>query len=112
MTACNSELAITELDTVPKRVNEIIGVLGSDDYIQMINDSKKDISYLVINTGGTVTVRVESKEDSILINIDEVENENEDQKQHLFKLTRDRDYEMIELFKNGESIPFDTVAGM
>ncbi|MEK4425107.1 hypothetical protein [Solibacillus sp. FSL K6-1523] len=112
LTACNSELAITEQDTVPKSVNEILGVLDSDDYVQMINDSKKDISYIVINTEGKVTVRVESKGDSILIYIDEVETENEDKKQRVFKLTRDRDYEMIELFKNDESIPFDTVAAI
>lgn len=112
LTACNSELAITELDSVPKRVNEILGILDSDDYVQMINDSKKDISYIVINTEGKVTVRVESNGDSILIYIDEVETENENKKQHLFKLTRDQDYEMIELFKNGESIPFDTAAAI
>ncbi|MEG0472621.1 MAG: hypothetical protein RR588_09820 [Solibacillus sp.] len=112
LTACNSELAITELNSVPKRLNEILGILGSDEYVQMINDSKKDISYLVINTGGTVTVRVESKEDTMVIHIDEVENDNEDKKQHLFKLTRDRDYEIIDLYKNGESIPFDTVAAI
>lgn len=111
LTACNSELAIIELDTVPKRVNEIIGVLGSDDYVQMIHDVKKDISYIVINAEGKVTVHVESKGDSILIYIDEVENEKEDKKQHVFKLIRDQDYEMIELFKNGEPIPFDTSIG-
>lgn len=112
LTACNSELAITELNSVPKRLNEILGILGSDEYVQMINDSKKDISYLVINTGGTVTVRVESKEDTMVIHIDEVENDNEYKMQHLFKLTRDRDYERIALYKNGESIPFDTVAAI
>lgn len=111
MTACNSELAITELNSVPKRVNEIIEVLGSNDYVQMINDSNKDISYIIINTGGTVTVSVESKDDTILINIDEVENENKDKQKHIYKLTKDRDYEMIGLYKNGEEIPFDTVTG-
>ncbi|MBG9452988.1 hypothetical protein ABE61_02545 [Lysinibacillus sphaericus] len=109
LSACNSTLAITEVKSVSRDLQEILNVLGMEDYVQMINDGEKR-SYIVINTKGTVTVSVKSKDDTIVINIDEVENQNDEGiTQHIFKLTIDANYEYIDLYKNGEQIPFDTV---
>ena len=109
LSACNSTLAITEVKSVSRDLQEILNVLGMEDYVQMINDGEKR-SYIVINTKGTVTVSVKSKDDTIVINIDEVENQNDEGiTQHIFKLKKDANYEYIDLYKNGEQIPFDTV---
>ncbi|MGE7954160.1 hypothetical protein [Lysinibacillus xylanilyticus] len=110
LSACNSTLAITKVKSVPKDLQETLNVLGMEDYAQMINNGEKR-SYIVINTKETVTVSVESKEDTIVINIDEIENQNDEViKQHIYKLTKDAIYEYIYLYKNGEQIPFNTVA--
>ncbi|MEQ6353843.1 hypothetical protein ABNX05_04385 [Lysinibacillus sp. M3] len=109
LSACNSTLAITEVKSVSKELQEILNILGMEDYVQMINDGEKR-SYFVINTKGTVMVSVKSKDDTIVINIDEEENQNDEGiTQHIFKLTKDANYEYIDLYKNGEQIPFDTV---
>ncbi|KOS64247.1 hypothetical protein FJQ98_10305 [Lysinibacillus agricola] len=110
LSACTSELAITEVKSVPKDLQETLNVLGMEDYVQKINNGEKR-SYIVINTKGTITVSLESKDDTIVINIDEVENPNDEViKQHIFKLTTDTKYVYtIDLYKNGEPIPFDTV---
>ncbi|MDM5247716.1 hypothetical protein [Lysinibacillus sp. G4S2] len=109
LSACNPTLAITEVKSVPKDLQETLNVLGMEDYVQMINNGEKR-SYIVINTKDTVTVSVESKEDAIVINIDEVENQNDEViKQHIYKLTVDANYEYIYLYKNGEQIPFNIV---
>ncbi|MEX3745617.1 MULTISPECIES: hypothetical protein [Lysinibacillus] len=110
LSACNSTLAITKVKSIPKDLQETLNVLGMEDYAQMINIGEKR-SYIVINTKETVTVSVESKEDTIVINIDEIENQNDEViKQHIYKLTQDANYEYIYLYKNGEQIPFNTVA--
>lgn len=62
LSACNSTLAITEVKSVSKELQEILNILGMEDYVQMINDGEKR-SYIVINTKGTVTVSVKSQED-------------------------------------------------
>jgi len=112
LSACNSTLAITEVKSVSRDLQEILNVLGMEDYVQMINDGEKR-SYIVINTKGTVTVSVKSKDDTIVINIDEVENQNDEGiTQHIFKLTKDANYEYIDLYKNGEQIPFDNSGGL
>ncbi|WP_375200445.1 hypothetical protein [Bacillus sp. RS11] len=110
LSACNSTLAITKVKSVPKDLQETLNDLGMEDYALMINNGEKR-SYIVINTKKTVTVSVKSKEDTIVINIDEIENQNDEvMKQHIYKLTKDANYEYIYLYKNGEQIPFNTVA--
>lgn len=109
LSACQSTLAITEVKSVPRDLQKILNVLGMEDYVQMINNGEKR-SFIVINTKGTVTVSVKRKGDTMVINIDEVENQNNEViTQHIFKLTKDVNYEYTDLYKNGEQIPFDTV---
>ncbi|MFJ7737723.1 hypothetical protein ACIQ2D_15525 [Lysinibacillus sp. NPDC097287] len=111
LTACNSELAITELNSVPKKLQKVLDQLRMDDYIQLVNDGE-EIAYIAVNTKGTVTASVESNDDKIFVNIEEVEGQNEEIKQYIFKLTKDKDYEYMYLNKNGEEIPFDVVTGI
>ncbi|MFJ6208481.1 hypothetical protein [Lysinibacillus sp. NPDC092081] len=109
LSACNSPLSITEVKTAPKDLQKVLNVLGMEDYVQMFNNGEKR-SYIVINTKGTVAVSAKSKDDTLVINIDEVENQNNEViTQHIFKLTKDVNYEYIYLYKNGEQIPFNTV---
>lgn len=112
LTACNSELAITEVKSVPNDVQKVIDQLGMDSYVQKIYVVGKDISYIVINTKGTVTVSVESNDDKVSVNIEEDEGQNDAIEQHIYKLTTDRDYEYFLLHKNGEEIPIDVVTAI
>ena len=112
LTACNSELGITELKSVPNNVQKVTEQLGIDDYVQKIYVVDKDFSYIVINTKGTVTVSVESNDDTVSIKIEDEEGQNEEVKQHVYKLTTDRDYEYVQLYKNGEAIPFNVVTAI
>lgn len=107
LTACNKELAITELESVPNDVEKALDQFEENSYVEKIYDVSKDISYIVINTKGIVTVSVESNDDKISIKIEEEDGQNEEAKQHIYKLTTDRDYEYILLYKNGDEIPFD-----
>ncbi|MFJ7952126.1 hypothetical protein ACIQZG_11425 [Lysinibacillus sp. NPDC096418] len=107
LTACNKELAITELESVPNDVEKALDQFEENSYVEKIYDVSKEISYIVINTKGIVTVSVESNDDKISIKIEEEDGQNEEAKQHIYKLTTDRDYEYILLYKNSEEIPFD-----
>ena len=84
LTACNSELGITELKSVPNNVQKVTEQLGIDDYVQKIYVVDKDFSYIVINTKGTVTVSVESNDDTVSIKIEDEEGQNEEVKQHVY----------------------------
>lgn len=95
LTACNSELAITELNAVPKKLQNALDQLEMHDYVQLVN-AGEDTAYIVVNTKGTVTASVASEE----------------VKRYIFKLTKDKDYEYMYLTKNGEQIPFDVVTGI
>lgn len=112
LAACNTQLAITEVKSVPNDVQKVIDQLGMDSYVQKIYVVGKDISYIVINTKGTVTVSVESNDDKVSVNIEEEEGQNENIEQHIYKLTTDRDYEYFQLHKNGEEIPIDVVTAI
>ena len=111
LTACNSKLEIIEMKSVPNDLQKVLEQLGMNSYVQVINDGR-DISYIVINTKDTVMLSVENNDDTISVDIEEVEGQNENIDQHIYKLTRDRDYEYFQLYKNGEGIPVDVVTGM
>ena len=81
------------------------------DYIQLVQDGE-DIAYIVVNTKGTVTASVESSDNTIYVNIEEGESQNEEIIQYVFKLTMDRGYEYMALKKNGEDIPIDVVTAI
>ncbi|MED4534227.1 hypothetical protein ABET51_15715 [Metabacillus fastidiosus] len=111
LAACNSELNIVELEFTPDDLNEVLEVLDSKDYIQLVNDGNS-ILYLVIDTKETITVSVKAHNDQLLINIKEVESENKEVKQHIFRVMKDKDYEEIGLYKNGKQISIDTVTSI
>lgn len=100
---CNAELAVTEIYEFPKALEEKFTFLKNDEYVQMINESG-GIKYIIINTGGTVTLEAESKSNSVLFNIEESDIRSDVIERHIFKITLDKEYEFVKLYCNGEEI--------
>lgn len=104
LTACSStKLSFSEIENVPDYVAEVI---NPENRLQSINDGKG--SYIVFHSSGDVEANLETKGDTIIIKFDEA-NLQGDAKPHTFYLTTSPEYDVLDVWVNGESIPFDNV---
>lgn len=60
----------------------------------------------------TVTSDLEAKEGIVNVKLDVSTSENEDIKQHVYKLTVNPKHKVIEVYINGESITFDNISAL
>ena len=109
LAACNSsEVSISEIQSIPNKVQDVI----NDDYtLQLINDGKKN-AYIIFQSSGTVTAELEVIENILNIKLDSANEENNELKQYVYKLTWDKKHNTIEVLVNGQSTPFDNVTGL
>ena len=110
LVACNSsELSITEIQSVPTKVQDRI---NPDYTLQLINDSEKGDAYIVFQSSGTVTAQVEVRENILDIKLDSENQENNELKQYVYKITRDdAEYDTVNVIVNGHATYFDNSTG-
>ena len=110
LAACNSsELSITEVQSIPTKVQDRI---NSDYTLQLINDSEKGDAYIVFQSSGTVTAQVEVRENILDIKLDSENQENNELKQYVYKITRgDAEYDTVNVIVNGHATYFDNSTG-
>ncbi|WP_419962309.1 peptidylprolyl isomerase [Psychrobacillus sp. BM2] len=110
LAACNSsELNISEIQSVPNKVQKGI---NSDYTLQLINEGE-NTAYILFQSKGTVTAELEMKDNILNIKLDKANQENNELKQYVYKLTRgDAEYDTINLLVNGQTMPFDNVTGV
>lgn len=110
LAACNSsELSITEIQSVPTKVQERI---NTDYTSQLVHDIKKGDAYIIFQSTGIVTAQLEVRENILTIKLDSASQENNALKQYVFKITRgDAEYDTINFQVNGKETPFDVGTG-
>ncbi|MFJ7666434.1 peptidylprolyl isomerase [Lysinibacillus sp. NPDC097195] len=110
LAACNStELSITEIHSVPTKVQERI---NTDYTSQLIHDIKKGDAYIIFQSTGIVTAQLEVRENILTIILDSASQENNALKQYVFKINRgNAEYDTINFLVNGKEIPFDNGTG-
>ena len=109
LAACkSSEVSISEIQSIPNKVQDVI----NDDYtLQLINDGKKN-AYIIFQSSGTVTAQVEVKENILDIKLDSENQENNELKQYVYKITRgDVEYDTVHVIVNGKATYFDSSTG-
>ncbi|WP_391117151.1 peptidylprolyl isomerase [Psychrobacillus sp. L3] len=109
LAGCNSsELSISEIQSVPNKVQEGI---NSDYTLQLINEGENN-AYILFQSKGTVTAELEVKDNILNIKLDNANQENNELKQYVYKLTRGKaEYDSILVLVNGQTMPFDNVTG-
>lgn len=110
LAACNSsELSISETHNVPNKVQEGI---NSEYTLQLINEGG-NTAYILFQSKGTVTAELEVKDNILNIKLDKANQENNELKQYVYKLTRgEEEYDTINVLVNGQTMPFDNVTGV
>lgn len=101
----NSELSFSEVEKVPRDVQENV---DPGHMLQQIY--KKDRSYVIFHSAGAVHHKLEVAGDEVNIMLTVSDEENEAEvRQHSYKLQMGAEHEKIAVFLNGELIPFDEV---
>ncbi|TQR33555.1 peptidylprolyl isomerase [Lysinibacillus sphaericus] len=110
LTACNSStLSISEIESVPEKVQKVI---DEKNTLQLINEVEKDVSYIVFQSKGTVTTGLETEDDTLIIKLDVTNQQDNEIKQHVYKLTFDSNLDTINIHINGKSTTIDNVTGI
>lgn len=86
--------------------------MDPDDTLQLVNDSKSDVKYIVFQSAGTVTAELEERENILDIKLETENKENSELKQYVYKITRgDAQYDSINVKINGQDTPIDSSTG-
>jgi chaperonin cofactor prefoldin len=105
LSACKSStLSINEIEAVP---NKLQNKLDSKYTLQLLDG--EDISYIVFQSKGTVTAALETQGDTLVVKLDEPNQQGNELEQHIYKLTSDNKHEKIDIHINGHSTPIDNV---
>lgn len=110
LVACNSsELSITEVQKIPPKVQESI---DTDYTLQLVNDSKGDVKYIVFQSSEIVTAELEVLENLLDVKLDTEKEENSELKKYVYKITRgDAQYDTINVKINGQDTPIGNSTG-
>ena len=110
LTACNSStLSISEIESVPEKVQKVI---DGENTLQLINEVDKDVSYIVFRSKGIVTTGLEIEDDTLIIKLDVTNQQDNETKQHVYKLTFDSNLDTINIHINGKPTTIDNVTGI
>ena len=109
LAACNSDdsiLSFSEIETVPDNLNQLI---DPHEPLQLVYEGEQ-IAYVVYQSAGDLITEVEEQGDTLNILLTKADGSTIPTEQHVYKLTLDDHHEVIEVFVNGKSIPFDRVS--
>ncbi|MEB2278910.1 peptidylprolyl isomerase [Lysinibacillus xylanilyticus] len=110
LTACNSStLSISEIESVPEKVQKVI---DGENTLQLINEVDKDVSYIAFRSKGIVTTGLETEDDTLIIKLDVTNQQDNEIKQHVYKLTFDSNLDTINIHINGKPTTIDNVTGI
>lgn len=102
------ELSLSELEKVPDNIK----VLIEPTFTLQLIDEGEGIAYIVYQTNGTVATDLETREDKVNVKLNVSNNNNADSKQHVYKLILEANYEIIDVYINGKSTPFDNISAL
>lgn len=106
LTGCNlSQEGFSEIENLPNNVQEIV---DPEMRLQAITDEGKGY-YIVFHSSGEVETEVEVQEETMLINLTESNLQEDNIKQHTYYLATTPEFEVMEVFVNGVSTPFDNI---
>lgn len=113
LAACNasvsqksSNISITKIDDVPKKVQEAI---DPNAKLQKLNTGTER-SYLVYFSNGDVTANFEKSGSMLIVQLEETNPQGDELKQYTFEIIEDNpDIEYFDVQINGESVPLDVV---
>ncbi|MCG3086810.1 hypothetical protein [Sporosarcina cyprini] len=110
VSACSNELSIQEVQP-EKADSELLESIqpATSENVQMITDQKRQ-RYIVVYAYSAVTMSVKDEGATLALHI---KNSPDDEagmlKRYIFKLTADRDFDNIQLYRNAKEIPFDHI---
>lgn len=111
LTGCNADdsiLSFSEIEVIPDSLNPLI---NSDENLQLIFEGEKT-AYIVYQSTGDVLSEIEEQGETLKVMLDEEKSINVPKAQHVYKLTLDDVHEVIDIYINGNSIPFDSVSNI
>lgn len=111
LAACSPPaVGISELEKVPHEVQPII---DPEKRLQLVSFDE-DAYYVVFHSTGTVTADTETSEDTIniLLKVINEQQQDEELKQHIYKLILAAEHEIIDVQINGQTVHFDEVTGL
>ena len=109
LSACNSStLSFSEIEHVPKKVNESIDPKFE---LQLINNGSNG-SYIIFNSSGEIESAVEAKEETVTIHLDVTEIQGNNVITHVYYLTTEPDQDVLTVLVNEETKPFTNVSGL
>ena len=110
LASCNPlELSISEIQNVP---NDVQDKVNSDYTLQLITDGE-NMAYIIFYTKRTVTADLETKDDTLIVKLENTDKGKNELQQFVYKLTWDTtEHDTIEVLVNGQSTPFDNVTGL
>lgn len=105
LAACNSsQLSISELESVPSKVQDVI---NSGSTLQMITSGEKN-TYIVFHSTEEVSVELEVTENILNIKFNTTNRGNTELKQYVYQLHRgNSEHDAINALVNEENAPFD-----
>jgi len=109
LTGCNSSsISISKIEVVP---NEVQDKINTDNKHQLIYE-EENIFYIVFRSKGSVTADLEEDEDTLKIMLDEEEQQNDVDEQHVFKVSKTKKTDTINVYINGEITVFDSITSL
>jgi len=106
LSACNSsQLSFSEIENVPDHIQHKVDF---NLKLQSITDGGSSY-YIVFHSSGDVETNLETLGDTVTINFNETNPQEEGVKQNTFYLTTDRRHDVIEVFVNDKSMAFDSI---
>lgn len=116
LSACNlfdSSPSIDKLDKTPKDVQEVIELVDPASSLSLQSITKSgNITYIIYRSTDSVTASIEKQGDKLNVRLVTEPRVGNDVEQHIFKLKKDEETEMIDVLVNGKSTPFDMHSGL
>lgn len=97
-------LSITELERIDSEVEQMIRI---EEVMQLIYVEGQP--YIVLYSEGDVSVALEEDGDTVMIHFDVEDADGNGMKRQVYALSMEPEHEAIEVFVNGELVPFDYV---
>lgn len=106
LSACQSPtLSLSEVKNVP---NHVQGEVDPNLKLQSITDGGKGY-YIIFHSSGDVEADLETVGEKVIIKLNETKLKEDVVKQYTFYLTTNPGPDVIDVYVNGESTPFDMV---
>lgn len=110
LAACNSKLNVSKVkeDSLDKEIKQLVVNQGFENYVNLV-DKGESAKYVVVNSGKGVDLVAERDGDTLKLQItDKSPNKSIVIYHHIFKISLDKNYDKIKIYRNEKEIEFDT----